>query len=183
MRTAFLLSLLVVTGCVRLPSAPSLTGDDGARLGLVPSGGAQAPLELSLSRHPGGEAWRLADDRGSVVLLDVWATWCDPCRESLPFYEDVARQFGARGLKVYAISVDADAAVIAPFLKDLKLTLPVLHDPEAAVSGSTLKVKQMPTSVLVDRRGVVRRVHEGLSDDYFQQTLTDVERLLAEPAK
>lgn len=176
-----LLVVLVAGGCVRLPPPPLLVDED-VRRGLVPKGEAVA-LDFAVTRHPSGTPYRLAEDRGSVVLLDVWATWCDPCRESLPFYEDVAKQFAGRGLKVYALSVDADAAVIAPFVQELKLTLPVLHDPEAAVAGSALKVKQMPTSFLIDRRGVVRRVHEGLSDDYFQQTLTDVELLLAEPAK
>lgn len=181
MNVRAVLFVLAVSGCVRVPPPPLLVEDD-ARRGLVPKVEA-VPLDFTLARHPSGGAYRLSDDRGSVVLLDVWASWCDPCRESLPFYEDVAKQFGARGLKVYAISVDADASVIAPFVQELKLTLPVLHDPEAAIAGSTLKVKQMPTSFLVDRRGVVRRVHEGLSDDYFQQTLADVELLLAESAK
>ena len=181
MRARTLLVMLAAGGCVRLP-APPLLADDDARRGLVAKGEAVA-LDFTLTRHPSGTPYRLADDRGSVVLLDVWATWCDPCRESLPFYEDVAKQFAPRGLKVYAISVDADAAVIAPFVQELKLTLPVLHDPEATMAERTLKVKQMPTSFLIDRRGVVRRVHEGLSEDYFQQTLTDVELLLAEPAK
>lgn len=181
MNARVLLIALALGGCVRLPPPPILVEDD-ARRGLVAKGEAVA-LDFTLTRHPTGGAYRLSDDRGSVVLLDVWATWCDPCRESLPFYEDVAKQFGARGLKVYAISVDADAAVISPFVQELKLTLPVLHDPEASVAGSLLKVRQMPTSLLVDRRGVVRRVHEGLSEDYFQQTLADVELLLAESAK
>ncbi|MCA2980515.1 MAG: TlpA family protein disulfide reductase, partial [Myxococcaceae bacterium] len=107
-------------------------------------------------------------------------TWCDPCRESLPFYDDVARQFAARGLKVYALSVDADAGPIDAFVKELGLTVPVLHDPGAAMAEEVLKVRQMPTSFLLDRRGVVRYVHEGLSEDFFQQTLSEVEVLLAE---
>ncbi|GEM_PF-2617391 len=176
------LLVLTLTSCVRLPPPPVLVESDGVRRSLVPRVEAQ-PLEFAVTRHPGKEAWRLSQERGSVVLIDVWATWCEPCRDSLPFYDDLARQFSARGLKVYAMSVDADPAVIGPFMQELKLQLPVLHDPEAAVAGGVLKVSQMPTTVLIDRRGVVRRVHEGLSDDFFQQTLTDVETLLAEPAK
>jgi peroxiredoxin len=137
-------------------------------------------MDFSARRVPEGSTWRLSQDRGSVVLLDVWATWCDPCRESLPFYDDVARQFSARGLKVYALSVDADVAPIGPFVKELKLALPILHDPGAAMAEQTLKVRQMPTSFLIDRRGVVRHVHEGLSEDFFGQTLSEVEALLTE---
>ncbi|MBL8937852.1 MAG: TlpA family protein disulfide reductase [Archangium sp.] len=176
------LCVLALTSCVRLPTPPVLVESDGVRRSLVPRVEAQ-PLEFSVTRHPGKETWRLSQERGSVVLIDVWATWCEPCRDSLPFYDDLARQYAARGLKVYAMSVDADPSVIGPFMQELKLQLPVLHDPEATIAGSVLKVSQMPTTVLIDRRGVVRRVHEGLSDDFFQQTLSDVETLLAEPAK
>jgi thiol-disulfide isomerase/thioredoxin len=168
-------------GCVRLPTPPALVEDGASRRGLVAGPGGSA-LDFSAKRWPEGATWRLSQERGSVVLLDVWATWCDPCRESLPFYGDVATQFGARGLKVYALSVDADVGPIGPFLKELKLSLPILHDPGAAMAEETLKVRQMPTSFLFDRRGVLRHVHEGLSDDYFQQTLGEVEALLAEPA-
>jgi thiol-disulfide isomerase/thioredoxin len=176
-----LLALLLTPACVVRPPPPKLVDDD-ARRGLLPRTDA-AGIDFTVARHPGQEKYRLSDDRGSVVLLDVWATWCEPCRDSLPFYDDVARQFGPRGLKVYALSVDADPKVITPFVQELKLGLPVLHDPEAVVAGSTLRVSQMPTSLLIDRRGVVRRMHEGLSDDFFQQTLSDVEALLSEPVK
>jgi thiol-disulfide isomerase/thioredoxin len=174
---------VVAVGCVRVPAPPTLIDDDGVKRGLLPRSGAVEALDFSVVRHPGNETYRLSSDRGAVVLLDVWATWCEPCRDSLPFYDDLARQFASRGLKVYALNVDADAAVIAPFMQELKVTLPVLHDPEAVVAGKSLKVGQLPTSFLIDRRGVVRRVHEGLSDDFFQQTLSDVEALLAEPVK
>ncbi|MBL8919139.1 MAG: TlpA family protein disulfide reductase [Myxococcaceae bacterium] len=181
MTRLLLLSALLCSACVVRPAPPKLVEDD-ARRGLLPRAEAKG-LDFTVARHPGKERYRLSDDRGSVVLLDVWATWCEPCRDSLPFYDDVARQFASRGLKVYALSVDADASVISPFVSELKLGLPVLHDPEAVVAGSTLRVSQMPTSLLFDRRGVVRRVHEGLSDDYFQQTLSDVEALLSEPSQ
>jgi cytochrome c biogenesis protein CcmG, thiol:disulfide interchange protein DsbE len=170
---------LLASACVRLPTPPALVDESATRKGLV-AGPGGTPMDFSARRVPEGSTWRLSQDRGSVVLLDVWATWCDPCRESLPFYDDVARQFSARGLKVYALSVDADVAPIGPFVKELKLALPVLHDPGAAMAEQTLKVRQMPTSFLIDRRGVVRHVHEGLSEDFFGQTLSEVEALLTE---
>ncbi len=167
--------------CVRLPTPPALVDEGATRKGLR-AGPGGAPLDFTAKRWPDGSTWRLSQERGSVVLLDVWATWCEPCRESLPFYGDVATQFAGKGLKVYALSVDADTSPIGPFMQELKLSLPVLHDPGAAMAEETLKVRQMPTSFVIDRRGIVRHVHEGLSEDYFQQTLTEVEALLAEPA-
>lgn len=169
---------LLFAGCVTLP-LPKLV-DDGARRSLVPASGASAGLDFTVTSLPAAKPYSVSSDRGSVVLIDVWATWCDPCRESLPFYADVARQFEGRGLKVYALSIDAESNGIAPFLKELGVALPVLHDPEAGVIGPVIQLRQVPTSVLFDRSGRIRRVHEGLSDDFFQQTLSDVEALLAE---
>ena len=172
---AFALWLLCAAGCVRAPaSAP--VAEPGPR---APSRLGQ-PLDFTVRRLPSGSPWSPVDDLGSVVLLDVWATWCDPCRETLPLYQDVARQFAARGLRVYALSVDAEARDIGPFLQALGVDLPVLHDPAARVAESVLQVKQMPTSLLLDRRGIIRFRHEGLSDDILQATVRDLEALLSE---
>jgi thiol-disulfide isomerase/thioredoxin len=170
---------LLFAGCSLNATRPRLVDD------TPPQRLAQAekPLELSLSRYPDGTPWRLSERRGKVVLLDVWATWCEPCREALPLYQDLAKEFAARGLEVYAINIDADAKVIAPFLAESKLTLPVLLDPEAAQSTVTLHVKMMPTSYLIDRTGRVRHVHEGFDDGQLSTWLSEIEALLAEPVK
>lgn len=118
-----------------------------------------------------------------MVLLDVWASWCEPCRDSLPLYQDFAKEYGARGLKVYAVNVDADPREIEKFLQETHVTLPVLVDPEARVSEAQLKVKMMPTTFLIDRRGVVRHVHEGFAEEFMSKYMADIEGLLAEPAQ
>lgn len=136
---------------------------------------------LALKHFPSNAVWRLDEERGHVVLLDVWASWCDPCRDSLPLYDDLQREFAARGLKVYAINVDADSKVIAGFMSDLKVTLPVLLDPEAATVESTLKVKMMPTSFLIDKAGVIRHTHEGFDESLLSTYLEEINALLNEP--
>jgi cytochrome c biogenesis protein CcmG, thiol:disulfide interchange protein DsbE len=145
--------------------------------------GEGTPLELELRRYPGGETWQLSEERGSVVLLDVWATWCTPCKDTLPVYSELARQYGERGLKVYALSVDEDVNLIGPFLEQNHVTLPVLLDSNAAVAEGALGVRVMPTAYLIDRRGVVREVHEGTLGDtgsLLRQYRGQVEALLAE---
>ncbi len=139
------------------------------------------PLDFALTRFPGGQPWRLSSEHGSVVLLDVWATWCDPCREALPVYEALRTRYAEKGLVVYAVSVDATSQPIPQFLLETKVALPVLLDPSGAVAESTLQVKMMPTSLLIDRQGVVRHVHEGFDADLTATLGPEIDALLAEP--
>lgn len=172
MRLAVLLALLCVTGCLRVEPAPPLTGTiEPTRPGLQ---------QLALKRQSDGADWKLSQEVGSVVLLDVWATWCEPCADSLPMYHDLLKQYGARGLKVYGINVDADPKLVAPFLKELKVEVPVLLDPGANISEAALEVKVMPTAFLIDRKGTLRHVHEGFAEEFLQKYVTEIEALLAE---
>lgn len=168
--------LLPLAACNIAPRGPQLVTP------LVRSDVNTEALQLSLPRFPSGESWTLRADRGHVVLLDVWATWCDPCRDALPLYQDIAKQFEPRGLKVYAINIDAEQKLIGPFMQNAKVDLPVLLDPEAKVSEATLKVKLMPTTFLIDKRGVLRHVHEGFDEGQLAGWLEEIEVLLAEPA-
>lgn len=172
MRLIPLIALLLVTGCPKTDPPPPLTGTiEPTRPGLQ---------NLVLKQQTDGKEWKLSQEAGSVVLLDVWATWCEPCADSLPMYHDLLKQYGAQGLKVYGINVDADSKVVMPFLKELKVEVPVLLDPGAAVSEGALKVKVMPTAFLIDRKGNLRHVHEGFAEEFLQKYVTEIEALLAE---
>lgn len=153
----------------------------GPALTAGPAGSQRTPrpLELSLPLLGGG-TYSLAGDRGKVVLLDVWATWCDPCRDSLPLYEDLKREYGPRGFEVYALNVDTDARMVTAFVEREKLGLPVLLDPGAAWAESKLKVRMMPTAFLIDRKGVPRITHEGFDEALLSSWVQDIESLLAE---
>ncbi|MCC6336311.1 MAG: TlpA family protein disulfide reductase [Myxococcales bacterium] len=168
------IACLALSACVT--PGPSLT--DGAPVGKR----GDAPLDFTLPRFD-GQPYSLKSDRGSVVLLDVWATWCDPCRDAMPLYQDLLKEYGGRGLKVYAISVDTDTKMIPPFLAETKVDLPVLLDPAGAFAESALKVKVMPTAFLIDRQGVLRVTHEGFDEGLLATWVKDVEALLAEPAR
>ncbi len=141
---------------------------------------ARPPLELKLPLYPARKIHDLAKDRGNVVLLDVWATWCEPCRRSLPMYERLAKQYGRRGFKVYAINIDEDPDEVAPFVKETKLGLPILLDRDAELVETKLNVRVMPTSFLLDKQGRVRHVHEGFTAEYLPQLQAEIEALLAE---
>ena len=145
-----------------------------------PTKAARRPLQLKLPRYPSGKVHDLAADRGKVVLLDVWATWCEPCQVALPLYERLLKQYGKRGFRVYTISVDEDQDDIGPFVKMTKLSLPILLDPEAEVSETKLRVRMMPTSFVLDRGGRIRHMHEGFDPDSLAKYQEEIEALLAE---
>jgi thiol-disulfide isomerase/thioredoxin len=187
------LVLLSLAGCARRgmapvpdgPASPVPVADGALPGGAAVAQGVQGPVGFTVQRLGGGERFDIASERGNVVLLDVWATWCEPCRETLPYYDRLARELGPRGLKVYALSIDEDARAVAHFVKETGLALPVLLDSNASVAERTLRVQAMPTSFLLDRSGVVRQVHEGVEDTalaLYTRTRAEVEALLAEPA-
>lgn len=177
MRRAAALLLGALVGCA--------TVDTQVRPNVEPLGleGPTKPLDFVLPRLGDGEAYKLSSDRGSVVLLEVWATWCDACRDSLPFYEELARELGGRGLKVYAISIDADARLVPAFLAGAKVALPVLHDREGRFALGELHVRAVPTTFLLDRTGSVRAVREGYDQAHLRDFVAQVEALLREPAR
>ena len=175
------LAIGLLAGCVT-PAPPPLTSDVLAATPSNPLGQTDKPFDFTLKRYPDGKPYQLSSDRGSVVLLDVWASWCEPCRDALPMYVDLLKEYGPRGFKVYAINVDADPREIDAFLAETKVELPILLDPGARFAEAELRVKMMPTSFIVDRRGVVRHVEEGFAEEFLSRYLKEIEQLLQEPA-
>ena len=171
------LPLLVVLGGSALGQASRASSGTSAK---APN--ARPPLELKLPRYPSRKVHNLANDRGNVVLLDVWATWCEPCRVAMPVYERLLKQYRKRGFKVYAINVDEDQDDIRPFIELTKLSLPVLLDQDGEIAETKLGVRVMPTSFVLDRQGRIRHMHEGFAPDSLAKYQAEIEALLAEKA-
>ena len=133
---------------------------------------------FTLPRVDGAGTVSLADLRGRVVLLDFWATWCGPCRASMPAVERVYRDFAGRGLEVVSINTEGPgaAAQIEAFVDDLSLTAPVVVDDGTV--ASLYRVDIIPHMVLVDRRGLVRAVHRGTTRDFERHLREEVDALL-----
>jgi thiol-disulfide isomerase/thioredoxin len=123
----------------------------------VPAG---APLENVAAPGLDGKTVRISDLRGRVVLLDFWATWCEPCRESLPFYADLQREFGPQGFTVAAVSIDADDDPVREYFGKAPPPFLVLRDPDGTIA-ERMGVNTMPTSFLLDRAGVPREQLQG----------------------
>ena len=127
-----------------------------------------------------GQFVRLADLRGRPVLINIWATWCSPCREEMPSMNALYKDYGAKGLAMVAIATDTGGkAVVTPFIQTYGLTFPVLLDPQDIV-GRQLQVSGLPTSYLLDKRGRVIGLVIGERDWNSRQMRHLVDQLLAE---
>jgi peroxiredoxin len=107
-----------------------------------------------------GRTFRLSEQRGKIVLINFWATWCPPCREEMPAMERLYERTKHTGVEMLAISVDADPASITPFLGEQQFTFTVGLDPKMSVANA-YGVRGLPASFIVDRQGRVAAVALG----------------------
>ncbi len=129
-----------------------------------------------------GQAVRLSAHRGEVVLVNIWATWCPPCREEMPSMERLHQRLKDRGFTLLAVSQDESGVdAVRSFVDQMKVTFPVLIDPQGDV-GRKYGVWGFPESFLVDREGhIVERVI-GPRDWAAPDQIARVEALLAAPS-
>ena len=120
--------------------------------------GQRAP-EIGL-RDLNGNNVTMASLRGNVVLVDFWASWCEPCAEEMPVLERLHTTYQAQGLRIVGVSQDRNASNVQGFLREHRVSFPIVHDAQHAVAGR-YSPPRMPSSYIVDRSGVVRHVHEG----------------------
>jgi peroxiredoxin len=99
----------------------------------------------------GGMTWTLKEQRGKVVVLNFWATWCPPCRKEMPDLETLYQQFKDQGLVILAIS-DEDAGKVRPFIAQQKVTYPILLDPGRKVN-ELFQIEGIPKTFVYDRTG------------------------------
>jgi cytochrome c biogenesis protein CcmG, thiol:disulfide interchange protein DsbE len=133
--------------------------------------GTQAPNFVA--RDLGGQSVSLADVRGDVVLLNIWATWCEPCREEMPGMERVHQRLGPDGLRVVAVSIDAAPGSFDPggrrggdivgFAREMGLTFPIWHDPTGQIQR-TYRTTGVPESFVIDRSGTIVKKVIGPTD-------------------
>jgi cytochrome c biogenesis protein CcmG, thiol:disulfide interchange protein DsbE len=104
--------------------------------------------------NAGGEKVSLKDFRGKVVFLNFWATWCESCRDEMPSMERLYKDFRGKGLEIVAVNVKEKRQDALAFAKELKLTYPVLLDPEGE-AGLLYGAFGLPATYVIDRKGVV----------------------------
>lgn len=122
---------------------------------------------------------KLSAYRGKVVLVDFWASWCPPCRESLPQFENLRQELAGSPFEVVAINVDENPDDGRQFLSTHPVTYPVVMDKDGKIPEK-YEVPGMPTSYLLDKNGVVQYVHVAFKDGDLEKIKAEIQKLLAQ---
>ena len=167
---------------VALGALATLAGCGGAMGGGGPKSGsaseqigAPAP-SFSLAPVDGGTPVGPQSFTGKVVIVDFWATWCVPCRQSFPVYQRLLEKFPGQ-LAVIGVSVDDSSDGIAKFKSETGVHFPVVWDQGQAVAG-VYKPATMPASFVLDRSGIVKAIHEGFRQGDEQTLEQEIRSLL-----
>jgi len=157
-----------------------------AVVAILFAAGANAARDLVGSEAPDfalrsslGENLRLSEYRGQVVMLNFWATWCGPCRQEMPLLENIYGRYQPAGFSLLAINLDEENDDALDMAKKLGVSFPLLFDDEKIVSR-LYDIRAMPMTVLIDRDGRVRHVHQGYRPGYETRYLDEVRSLLRE---
>ncbi len=135
----------------------------------VSTGTASAAVQLSATapdftlRSVGGANLRLAEQRGQVVMLNFWATWCGPCRQEMPHLSRLYDRYRSAGFVLLGVNIDDDPRAAADLAAKLGVQFPVLLDTDKRVSRA-YDMSAMPATLLIDRDGHVRHIHRGYRD-------------------
>ncbi|HEX8411714.1 MAG TPA: TlpA disulfide reductase family protein [Thermoanaerobaculia bacterium] len=184
-KIAVLLVLVIaVAGCKR-DEKKTHADDDGKR-----GAAAGTPAQTATGIEPGlimpayeavnldGSKFDLASRRKNVVLLNLWATWCGPCRYEIPELQRIHDTYAKRGFEVVGVSVDEGAAeLIQQFAAENKMTYPLVHDPDGKIAN-ILEASVLPTSIMIDRDGRIiwKKVGAILEND--EELKTAIEKAL-----
>jgi len=143
---------------------------------ITPVAMRRAAPAMVLERMDGGR-WRLQDHRGQVVLINLWATWCGPCREETPGLVRLYQNMGPKGLEIVGLSLDVgDREKVRSFARQFQVPYPIVFPEPMSQLADTLE--GVPTTILIDRNGRIVKTYVGA----VRQAVfaADINELLAE---
>lgn len=159
-----------LSGCTKAPGSNAKTEEASPKMAKV---GFTAP-DFRL-KNIKGEFISLESFRSKVVLVNFWATWCAPCRAEMPSMEELYRHFNRKDFEILAVSSDEDGLrSVKPFQEEYQFTFPILID-ETLQINDLYGVSSIPTSIIVDRNGIITNRFFGAVDwnDPRQRDLVD----------
>lgn len=126
-----------------------------------------------------GKNIKLSELRGDVVMINFWASWCGPCRQEMPLLEKIHKKYKKLGFTLLGVNVEQDTKAAKRYLKDVKVSFPVLFD-KTNKTSKLYNVSAMPTTVLIDRNGNKRFLHKGYKPGYENDYKKQIKKLLRE---
>lgn len=146
---------------------------------LSAAGTGQGPApDFTLKSHAGPNL-RLSELRGTVVMINFWASWCGPCRQEMPVLEELYTRYQPLGFTVLGVNIEEDPGKARALIEELQVSFPVLFDTDNEVSR-LYQVAAMPSTVLVDRDGNMRYLHKGYQPGLEQQYQEQIRTLIKE---
>jgi len=117
--------------------------------------------------------------RGHVLILDFFATWCQPCRKSIPHLVEMNRKYGKQGLQILGLSMDEDGEkAVKTFTDEFKVNYPLALAGESTTAD--FGIRSVPIMFLVDKKGKIVEIYRGFSDETARSAEQSIKRLLAE---
>ena len=171
--------LLVTTSFVALSACGGDASGEGAATAVGakhPLLGSPAPDFAAASVNGKGKA-KVKASSGKVLIVDFWATWCEPCKKSFPKLQDLYVKFKASGMDLIAVSEDDENNGITDFGSTFGAKFPLVWDDGKAIAGKW-QPKSMPSTFIVDKKGIVRFVHLGYHDGEEAEIEKEVKSLL-----
>jgi peroxiredoxin len=163
---------------ITLVVALMLTTGIGSKVLADEAAGAAPDCELTALTD--NQAVNISSYRGKVLVMDFWASWCGPCAQAFPFYNELQQTLQGQGLQVVGVNLDTKPAEAQSFLAQHPANFPIMVD-AAKRCPQAFGVKAMPSSYLIDRKGVIRHVHLGFRPGEARAEMRAwVDKLLAE---
>ena len=163
------MSLLVAVACVDCSRSQDRE---------QPQGSLRSAPDFSMEAMD-GVTWTLSSQRGKVVLVNFWGTWCGPCRREQPVLSDTYVELQDKGLQIFGVAIESTDLAVELWAENLGVPYPLLQPgDEDSLAIDLYGFEGIPFSVLIDRRGYIRKEYQGIPD--AGQLVKDIEQVLVQ---